>query len=321
MDNKEKKEKFGFFKKLLTAIAKPKDYYRFTQVSFLRIIGFVLLLNVFVTVVGSLPNILRYYYGDNSFYSFAKNIEFDCHIEENELVMAQEIDFDNGTMKFHTDSTREFYTVEEIKNDYADDKNSYFLSKTNMIYKTDEVVEYTYEDMDLKNASRDDILAYIKQVIKFNIIFIMMQMFVTYLGNFVFTVIIVCIAAYILQMIKKTNLLISQIIKLAIYANVPFTLVLTILHAFGLNIGYSFIFGILFASIYVYIAFISMIKMGFDPIEADREFKDAKLSKMYGKFGKGGKGKTAGNGEKGEKQVTPFAQFRNYKSNPDEDDE
>lgn len=269
----EKRTKFGFFRQIGTAVARPKQYERFLPLSIGRVIAFVLLFTLITSFVGNhLVFVFSQIFGD-SYKDMFKKYAPEFILEDGILtVLSDPLHYDDGTTLVIVNSDTESFDTAYAQG-YLDQGYMavYLFGRTNMIMASGEqITTYLYSELSKDNLDKEGLYDYIPSLY---LLYALSGLF-NYLAAlffYFFGALILMLVGGMIMSIWRVRLSYGELFTFGVYAKVLFEIVAAVLEALGLTVPMRFFIGIITGFVYVCIALRQLRATGYDSGSAKKE--------------------------------------------------
>ncbi len=250
----EKKKKFGFFRQIGTAVARPKKYGRFLYLSTGRVIAFVFIFVLLTTFVSYyLPFAISQIFGE-SYMDIIDEYVPEFKLENDILALSEPFEYDDGTTLVIANSGIPSFSQDDLAVYSADHANVYLIGQTNMIfYSSGQTTTYAYADLTVDQLDKEGLRDYVPGMY--------MMIVVSGLMNFILNSFFYFFGALILMlfgrlMMSLWNLRLSymEFFKLGVFSKVLYEMIAALLQMFNAALPMGFFIGIATGFIYLSIA-------------------------------------------------------------------
>lgn len=306
----EKRQKFGFFKQLVTAVFIPGRYVRFFQLKMWRTVGFVflyMLLSICVSLY--LPFALQQIFGE-SYREIIDQYVPEFTLEDGVLLLEEPVRYDSGLTVVVADSNIETFTTDALS-DYQEYRAVYLIGQNNMVIREGtQTSEYAFADLALESLNKAGLYGYLPSF--YLIIAISgLTAYFSSMSDYLVWACVFTLVGKVLQSIifrKGETLNFFRLFQLGVFARAPYALVSTLFALFGYAVPYGMALGVAMTFTYLFFAMRFLFQDGYEePAATPKSSVSASSSSKE----RNGEGKT----------VTPLMAYRNYYSNPDADEE
>ncbi len=247
----EKKKRFGFFRQIGTAVAKPGQYERFLHLTAGRTLAFVFVFVLLTTFVSYyLPFIISQVFGE-SYNDIIDEYVPEFTLENDILTLSEPLEYDDGRTLVIANSGIEAFTQEDL-NEYAVDHiEVYLIGKTNMIfYSGGQSTVYAYSDLSIDTLDREGLRGYVPGMY--------MMIVVSGLMNYILSTCKYFLGALLLMLIGKSmaglwrssfNYL--ELFQLGVFSKVTYEIIASILLMFNFAVPMSFFVGLAVGFFYI----------------------------------------------------------------------
>lgn len=275
----EKKAKFGFFKQIGTAVAKPKHYECFFSLSIGRVILFVLVFTLITSFVGShLVFVCSQLFG-KSYKDMFEEYAPEFQLEDGILtVLSEPLHYDDGTTLVIVNSDTESFDEAEAQG-YLDQGYMaiYLFGRTNMIMASGEQITiYLYSELSKDTLNKEGLYDYVPSLY----LLYALSGFFNYLAAlffYFFGALMLMLVGGMIMSIWRVRLSYGELFVFGVYSKVSFEILATVLGALGLMVPMRFFIGIITGFIYLCIALRHLRAAGYESGSAPKEKR--------GKFG------------------------------------
>lgn len=253
----EKRTKFGFFRQIGTAVAKPKQYERFLPLSIGRVIIFVLVFTLITSFVGNhLVFVCSQIFGD-SYKDMFKKYAPEFQLEDGILtVLSDPLHYDDGTTLVIVNSDTESFDEAEAQG-YLDQGYMvvYLFGRTNMIMASGEQISpYMYSELSKETLDKEGLYDYIPSLY----LLYALSGFFNYLAAlffYFFGALLLMLVGGMIMSIWRVRLSYGELFTFGVYSKVLFEIVAAVLGALGLMVPMRFFIGIITGFIYLCLVF------------------------------------------------------------------
>lgn len=217
--------KLNFFQQIKYAVMKPLQYFRLTRITGGRVIGFVFLFALIISLFDIVPSLYNFV-GPNGITNYLHEDLPAFEMSNGELYVDGQYEEDDGRTYMLIDTTVDKFSKDDV-NDLYD--QVLLISKTNAImYQVGNYQDYQfsqYKTLSFDNEILDKLLPLFYLIVALVVIF-------TYLftvGGYFFTALLYSLVGLIVSSITHANLKYAAIYKTAIYGKVTASILIAIL--------------------------------------------------------------------------------------------